>query len=147
MTRFARTIYEGSTSGRDVILATSVAMIAEKPFWGWGPVAWQRELGVGAHNHFVYLLLEGGILGAAPYLFAGFLCLLSAWRYRKTDWGKVCLATLSTLIVSNLNMDYPSSKTMWLIIAACLSLSLPNPANDLSGTSPYPPVASRRFRQ
>jgi hypothetical protein len=127
LTRLASTFYEGNTSGRDKLLAAAYPMFLEKPVWGWGPVAWQERLNYDIHNHFVYLLLEGGILGSAPYFIALLMCCWSVWRARTSDWGKLCFAVLLTLFFTKLSINFPSFKAMWLVFAACAALTLKSP--------------------
>jgi O-antigen ligase len=126
LTRLGSTLNDGNSSGRDKLLAAAYPLILEKPVFGWGPVVWQTELGYDIHNHFVYLFLEGGIVGATPYLLGFLLCCWSVWRCRNTDWGKLCFAALMTMFLTNLSINFPSFKAMWLVIAACASLTLRN---------------------
>jgi O-antigen ligase len=138
MTRLGQTYYEGDYSGRDSLWERSLAMIPEKPFLGWGPVEWQERLGKDAHSHYLYLLLEVGIIGTIPYIAGLLLCLRNIWRSRDTDWGKICLAAFVMLMVANLGLNFPSFKTMWFVIAVCLAIGRPcnaDPFRNLSDMS------------
>jgi O-antigen ligase len=126
---------EHNLSGRSSIVADSIEMFAEKPLWGWGPVEWWEELGTDTHNLFLYLLLEVGILGMIPYLAALFLCLRSLWRSRQSEWGKLCFAAFSTIMIANLGVNYRNFKPMWLLIAAALSLTIQSSRSRLAGLS------------
>src|SRR5262249_18392152 len=77
LSRLERTYENGDTAGRDKITAASIEMISEKPLLGWQPVVLWYELGArtsspfikrDAHNLFLHLLLEVGLLGATPFL-------------------------------------------------------------------------------
>jgi O-antigen ligase len=122
MSRLAQTYYQGDSSGREGLWQAALDMSVEKPFLGWGPVEWENRLGKDVHNHYLYLLLEVGIIGTIPYIGGLVLCLRNIWKSRDTDWGKICLAAFSMLMISNLGFNFPSFKTMWFVIAVCLAV-------------------------
>src|SRR5206468_10594663 len=94
--------YEGSMAGREDIFPAAVGMILERPVFGWGPILWAHELGqrtgVGgerdAHNLWLALLLEVGVVGAIPFSVGFWLCGLSTWRARLGTFGLLPLALL-----------------------------------------------------
>jgi len=122
--------YEGNTAGRDEIYAAAMAMIAERPIFGWQPVAAQYELGRrlynlevqrAAHNLFLHLLMEGGIIGTIPFLVALWLCGRAAWHARIGSLGMLPLALLVTLFAQSMAHTGLTSKPSWLILALAVA--------------------------
>jgi O-antigen ligase len=118
--------YEGNTAGRDQIYATALHMIAERPLLGWQPIVAQHELGRRlynawrgreAHNLFLHLLLEGGIVGTVPFLVALWLCTQAAWQGRTGRLGMLPLALLVTLLAYCMTHTSLAKKLPWLILA------------------------------
>lgn len=129
LTRFADG-YSGNLSGRQIIVPASLEMIFERPVLGWQPVAYWEELGrrVGqiwgardAHNLIFHLLLEVGLIGAAPFLMGVFLCVMGAWRARNGKFGNLPLALLLMTLSSNLTHTYLTRKPQWLILALAVA--------------------------
>jgi len=87
MGRIEKTI-EGDSSGRDVIYATALdtwlnGEHSYNLFLGAGTDATMHLMGVRAHNDWLEILVDFGLLGAVFYL-AFFVCLLkTAWRNKK----------------------------------------------------------------
>ena len=117
--------YEGKLSDRQQITAAAVDMVAEKPIFGWKPVEFWQELGrrVGhffgtrdAHNLFLHLLLEVGIVGAVPFLAGLWLCVQAAWKGRGGPLGIVPLALLAAVLTANLTHTYLTRKPFWLVM-------------------------------
>src|SRR5207244_1509334 len=111
LSRLERTYETGDTAGRDKITAASKEMISEKPLLGWRPVVLWYELGArtrspfiirDAHNLFLHLLLEVGLLGATPFLIGLGLCVRAAWTARVCSLGLLPLVLLVTMIVGNM---------------------------------------------
>ena len=126
--RWKRTYETGNTAGRDTIFAASADMIAEKPLWGWGPVAFTYELGPrvrypyrDAHNLFLHLLMEGGLLGATPFLIGLGLCVRAAWTARVRSLGLLPLVWLVTMIVGNMAIIWLARKALWLVLALSIA--------------------------
>ena len=130
--RWQRTIYEGNSAGRDVILASSLSMISERPFWGWGPVEYQSELMLrfsnlyadldqDPHNLILSVVLEVGIIGGMPLFIAIALCGGAAWKARAGELGVLPFALLVTLLVGLQFHTWLLNKPLWLILAACLA--------------------------
>ena len=122
--RFEATYKEGSVAGRDVIFSKAVDMILERPIFGWHPVAHWRELGfrVGewerdAHNLFLHLLLEVGLVGTIPFFIGFLVCLRSAWRASGGTLGLVFLALMITILVTNMSGTNLATKPFWFILA------------------------------
>jgi O-antigen ligase len=124
--RWRQAVDEGRLSGREKIAPTATDMIGEQPILGWKPVEFQHELGrrLGyiwegrdAHNLYMHLLLEVGLLGALPFLIGLYICGRSAWRGRRGNLGLMPLACLTTLLVANLFLTQLQVKWLWLILA------------------------------
>ena len=128
--RLERSFYEGDTAGRDEIMARAVDMFFEEPLLGWGPVRSRVELGsrVGwsqrdAHNLYLSVLIETGLLGAIPF-FAGLLLVArEAWEGRVGREGALPLAILGCLLITNLSGTWHNRKLFWLILAYALASS------------------------
>jgi len=120
----------GDTAGRDKLIAAARGMIAEKPLWGWGAIVWSYELGAregkglkyrGAHNLVLDLLMEGGLLGAMPFLIGLGLCVRAAWTARGCHLGLLPLVWLITMLVANMSGEWLVSKSMWLVLTLSLA--------------------------
>ena len=124
--RWRQAVDEGHLSGRETIAPTAIAMIAERPILGWKPVEYQyelaRRLGLiwerkDAHNLYMHLLLEVGLLGAVPFLVGLYICGRAAWKDRTGSLGLMPLACLTTVLVANLFLTQLQVKWVWLILA------------------------------
>lgn len=129
MGRFTYTLETGDTAHRDVIFESTVSMIEERPIVGWLPVECWWELGArtdspwgvrDAHNLFLYVLMEVGLLGSIPFLLGVWLCARSAWRARLGVFGILPLSMLATVIGLNLSGTWITRKQMWLMFAVVL---------------------------
>jgi O-antigen ligase len=132
--RFEKSYDTGDSSGRDRIYRASLEMIAEKPLLGWRPIVLAYELGPRAkvgrqagwgqqdpHNLLFYLLLEGGLLGATPFLIGLGLCVRAAWTARVGSLGLFPLVLLWTTLVSGMFGTPLHTKLLWLIFAISLA--------------------------
>jgi O-antigen ligase len=131
MARWTRTINDGDVAGRDTIMAHSLDMILESPLIGWGPNAFQYELewryaGIrdlsapqSSHNLELEAFLEGGALGAFPFLLGIALCCRSAWKSRREGIGMVRIAALAAILVNAQFIPYSAAKPLWLMLAIC----------------------------
>src|SRR5262249_50046273 len=129
--RWRQTYYEGDLAGRDEIYAIVGDMILEKPVLGWS-VPGNYELGRreggrffstarDAHNTFLALLLEVGIVGATPFFVGLWLCGLSAWRARLGNLGLLPLALMFTLVACMMSGNFVPMKQLWLMLAFTLA--------------------------
>ncbi len=131
LSRFERSYDTGDTAGRDQIFAASIEMISEKPLLGWRPVVLWYELGArtrspfiirDAHNLFLHLLLEVGLLGAMPFFIGLGLCVRAAWTARVRSLGLFPLVWLITMIAANMSDTMLSTKSLWLVLILSLAL-------------------------
>lgn len=132
--RFGRTFEEGSLAGREQIYPAAIAMFAERPLLGWGPVANQFEIGKrvprepyalregqlpmrDAHNLVLELLTATGVAGATPFLIGFVLCCRGAWRGRRGPDGVQAVALLAALLPGIVSGTWIASKILWLAMA------------------------------
>jgi O-antigen ligase len=126
--RFERFYNTGDTSGRDRIYAASIEMISEKPLLGWQPIVLGYELGprvgkvgMDPHNLVFFLLLEGGLLGATPFLIGLGLCVRAAWTARVGSLGVFPLVWLTTMIVDSMTISALVYKSLWFVLMVSLA--------------------------
>jgi O-antigen ligase len=118
--------FEGDLAGREKIIPTAIEMISERPFFGWNPVEFNYELGgrlnaisgnKDAHDLYLHLLLEVGLVGAFPFLVGIGLCARAAWRSRAGPFGSLPLALLLAMLAGNLSGTWIDRKFLWLVLA------------------------------
>ena len=137
--RWRQTYYEGDLSRREDIFATSYQMILERPFLGWHPVECFYELGRrgegistprDAHNLYLALLLEVGIIGTIPYLAGLCICARAAWKARLGNLGLLPMALLSVLFAGSLAGNATVWKQQWLLLALAFGASVSTRVNE-----------------
>jgi O-antigen ligase len=128
--RWQQTIQEGATSKRDVIFAAAFEMFLERPIIGWHPLEFLGELGkrtgipfIGAHNLYLHLLLEVGLLGAIPFFTGLFLCFRAAWKTRSGPLGSIPFALLVTVLVGNMSGEFVEWRSFWFVLALAVASS------------------------
>jgi O-antigen ligase len=126
--RWETTFYDADLSGRQEIYREAIGMILESPLIGWGPVNHHWELGprVGLpyrdeHNLVLFLLAEGGLLGALPFFAGLWLCWREAWKGRHGSQGVLPVAMLAFLSVVSLNQPIYGRKIFWLVLSYALA--------------------------
>jgi O-antigen ligase len=130
--RWNRTYYEGSLEGREDIFAVAAEMISERPILGWQPIDYYYELGrrIGgvyfskgrdAHNLFLTVLLQVGVIGAIPFLVGLWSCGQSAWRARLGNLGLLPLSLLFCDLAVSMSGTSLLLKSHWLILALTLA--------------------------
>jgi O-antigen ligase len=130
LSRWQATYYEGDVNTRDEITDAAIDMFIEKPLFGWQPVAFNHELGArlragsgvrDAHNLFLHLILQVGIVGTIPFLVGLWLCGWEAWKARTGNFGVLPLALLLTILAANMTHTFMTIKQLWLILALALA--------------------------
>ena len=128
MQRWQQTVYEGRFDGREEIVPTALQMFIERPLVGWQPVIFQyelgRRLGVGskdAHNLFLHLLLEVGIVGTVPFLMGLWRCVQTAWQLRAEHLGLLPLALFITLMAATMSHTDLAQKWFWVVLVCAAS--------------------------
>jgi O-antigen ligase len=127
--------YEGDLAGREEIISAGLKMFMERPLLGWQPIIFGRELGrrLGvyerdAHNLFLHLLLEVGIVGTAPFLIGLWKCAQTAWQARTGRLGLLPLALFITLLVAMMSHTHLTQKWVWLVLACAANSLTADPA-------------------
>lgn len=154
--RWEKTYYEGDLAGREDIFPAAGEMIRERPIVGWQSVNWVYELGrrVGgvwtwrgrdAHNLYLAVLLETGLLGAVPFFIGLWWCTRAAWRARHGPLGLMPLGLLFTLLVGGMSLTPLYSKVPWLILA--LTLAGRTPTHNRTGKRLSPGLTKQGLRR
>jgi O-antigen ligase len=131
-------VSEGDAANRQNIYPAAVDMIVERPIFGWQPVVASYELGkrvnnvarpLSAHNLWLHLLTEVGIVGTVPFLVALWLCVRAAWKARIGPLGMLPLALLVTFLAYSMAHAGWALKPVWLF----LSLAVAAPFSRVRG--------------
>jgi O-antigen ligase len=153
--RYMRAIYENNMAGREKIFPAAWDMFKEKPLIGWGPIDYMYELekrvriakdptthktsgsnkgAMDTHNMFLGVLTSTGLFGAVPLFICVILCMLAAWRGRRSSQGVLPLVMVVTVILINMSGNWIVSKLDWLMMAYALAsasfalAAIPRPA-------------------
>jgi O-antigen ligase len=122
--------YEGKESTRDRIYEEAFVMVSERPFRGWQPSEFAYELGSrtglisgrDAHNLYLHLLLEVGLMGAVPFLIGLSLCGQAAWKARSRSLGLLPLAIFVAILVEGMSSTTIYKKPTWFILAVAIAV-------------------------
>jgi O-antigen ligase len=114
-------------SGRERIYPALLGMAAERPLQGWGAEKNRRELAarvpqmeesaLDAHNLYLHVLTEVGIVGSLPFVVALALSLQAARRSVRTRHGLLPLVLLCSVLVASLASTWILRKPFWFFIA------------------------------
>ena len=123
--RVQRSYYEGSLGSREAIIPTAIEMILERPVFGWHPIEMWYELAIhtgwsgisDAHNLFLHLLLEVGLVGTIPFFVGLCLCGWATWKARSGSLGLVPVASFLAILTTNMSGTGLYNKELWLIFA------------------------------
>lgn len=126
--RWELTVDQGSLSGRETIFVVASEMFKEKPLLGWGPGYQTWELGSrlgylnkDAHNMYLRLLIEGGVVGAFPFIMGLWFCLHAAWKARHSRQGIVPMIMLLFLLLMSLSGVPYFRKIFWVVLSFALA--------------------------
>jgi O-antigen ligase len=118
-----------SLGGRFKLWQAGVKALTERPLTGYGAGFWRQAVApwLGpdpqvAHNSFISVAVETGIVGLLLYLgmfFAVFLALMRLPSFER----RFTLVLLATLIVAMLPLSWDDQKSVWFVLAALLGLS------------------------
>jgi O-antigen ligase len=118
-----------SLGGRFRIWQAGVDAFAQRPLTGYGPGSWRTAvtpwLGPNpqvAHNSFLSVLVEEGMLGLLFYL-TMFVAVFLAVRRLPSLERRFALVLLATLVVAMSPLSWEDQKTVWFILAALLGLA------------------------
>jgi O-antigen ligase len=118
-----------SLGGRFTLWKAGVKAFTQRPVVGYGTGAWGTAvspwLGPNpqvAHNSFLSVLVETGIVGLLLYLTMFVAVFLAALRLPTLE-RRFALVLLATLILAMLPLTWEDQKPVWFILAALLGLS------------------------
>jgi O-antigen ligase len=106
-------------------------MISERPLVGWQPIQFEYELGSrtgntksgikAAHNLYLHLFMEVGVIGAVPFLIGLWLCGQGAWKARNRYLGLLPLALLVSCLASGIGSNTIKTKEIWFVLAVTVA--------------------------
>jgi O-antigen ligase len=122
--------YDGQESTRDRVYEEALVMISQRPLVGWQPVEFWYELGSrtyarsirDAHNTYLHLLLEVGIVGAVPFLIGLWLCGQAAWKARNRNLGLLPLAIFLATLAEGMSLTSIHLKPTWFFLAVTVAV-------------------------
>jgi O-antigen ligase len=153
-------VEEGRLGGRLKIWTAGLKAFAQKPVVGYGPSAFKRAIDPWllqrnqvAHNSFLSVLVEQGMVGLTLYLIM-FVAAARAALLLPPLERRFALVLLAALVASMMPLTSEDSKRVWVILAAIVGLSqtyLVRPAVPWqlrrAPTAPMPrPVSAARAR-
>ena len=122
--RWRRATEEGNLAGRERIYPAALAMVAEKPLFGWGPEEhiyvlgeWTGKYRRDTHNMFLWIATELGLTAMVPFAIGVFLCGTGAWRGRKGPLGSLPFGIFLVLLTMNMSVTMLFNKATWLAFA------------------------------
>lgn len=78
-----------------------------------------------AHNNFLQLFAEGGILGIGAYCFMLAVFFVWGWKQRKNIYGVIFLASTSALVLYSLTdhtlVVYSAMRVYWFLLGLCIA--------------------------
>jgi O-antigen ligase len=125
--RWGEALEEREVSGRERIYPELLRMIGERPLQGWGMQNNRVELGqrvprlvegaLDAHNLYLHVITEVGVVGSLPFWFALFLCVRSAHLARRSRHGLLPLVLVAATLVTNMVTTGILAKPLWFVLA------------------------------
>jgi O-antigen ligase len=127
--RFASTgsdLSDAHVGGRGKIWLAGIKAFAQQPFFGYGTGMFRKAVfpfGVSqvAHNAFLSVLVEQGMIGLLFYLAMFGLVFLSILNLRSFD-RRFALVLFATTIVAMLPLTWEDDKAVWFILGALMGL-------------------------
>ena len=135
--------------GRGRIWLAGVKAFAQQPFFGYGTGMFKtavRPFGINqiAHNAFLSVLVEQGLVGLFFYLSMFGLVLLSILNLRSFD-RRFALVLFGATVVAMMPLSWEDVKAVWFILGALIALcNAPVPAPQPAPWQPPRPVPLRR---
>lgn len=130
--RFASTgtdVQDLRFGGRFKLWMAGVRAFAKRPVMGYGTSGFTRavdeQLGANtqvAHNSFLSVLVEQGIVGFVPYSMM-FVAVFLAVRRLPTLERRFALVLLTTLVIAMLPLTWEHRKAVWFVLAVLIGLS------------------------
>jgi O-antigen ligase len=142
-----------SLGGRFRLWRAGMHAFSDRPVMGYGTASFKHaitpELGYTAqtaHNSYLSVLVEEGLIGLLLFLFMLSMVFLDAFRLPRLE-RRFALVLLATLCVAMLPLTWEDEKPVWLIMAALIGLShaeARRAARPLRQPFPPPPVGVGR---
>jgi O-antigen ligase len=136
-------IATGDLTGRMEIWREGIAVFVQHPLLGIGNNAFITAIATinpyrGAHNTFLGLLVQVGIIGFALFAIILAMTIRYAWHQPKWD-SRFWLTLLMVWIIGNVSLSFQSEKSTWLILAlVAASASLPMQRDESRLRSGFP---------
>ena len=119
----------GDLSERDKTIPIALAMISERPIFGWHPVASAYEINarrglkgsMDAHNLLLSMLAEVGVVGTIPFFVGLWLSFRAAWMSRRGDLGLMPLSLLLAVLALHMGNPLVLWKPFWLVMGLTLA--------------------------
>lgn len=122
-------VQDGSFGGRFKLWRAGLQVFITRPFLGWGTASFMPAiatlLGVRAqvaHNSFISVLVEQGMIGLLLYLTMFITVFRSILTLRVLE-KRFALVLFGTLIVAMLPLTWEDRKSVWVVLAILLGLS------------------------
>lgn len=120
---------EGGLSGRYRIWRAGLKAFAQKPVVGWGTSSfrgatspWMGTQPKVAHNSFLSVLVEEGIIGFVLFMTMFWAVLLAVLRLPQLE-RRFALVLLAALLVAMMPLTWEDRKSVWVILAILVGLS------------------------
>ncbi len=126
--RVEESVFEGDLAHREDIYPAAAEMFLERPLFGWHPIelwyqlndrtGWRsrRQL-TDTHNLILHVLLEGGLIGAVPFLIGIGSCVWAAWKSRSGNLHLCPLALIVAVLIANMSTTGIYDKHLWVFLA------------------------------
>jgi O-antigen ligase len=140
---------DAHVGGRGPIWAAGIKAFALQPFFGYGTGMFRTAVnpfGINqvAHNAFLSVLVEQGMLGLLLYLGMFGMVFLSIKKLRYLD-GRFTKVLFATVIVTMLPLTWEDDKVVWFVLGALIGLgNAPQPAPQPPAWLPPRPMPRRR---
>lgn len=125
--RFEAAWYARDSSARDDIYLTSIELIQQNPWKGYGMSNHAYQIGAwdptliktpyrDAHNIVLAAVLQAGVIGASLYAVGLFSILANVWRLRATKEAFLFFGVVGFLLIGNLLLPFDLRKVHWLML-------------------------------
>lgn len=133
--RLERSVTEGDSAGRTGIYDAAWAMFLERPLFGYGGANNRFVLGThlnyatrdtgradrDAHNTFLAVLTEVGLVGGLPFIAALLLGLWRGWRCGRRTGDALPFALMCALLVASTVGTGSRQKLFWIVFATAVA--------------------------
>ena len=139
--RWEEALTKGKLANRENLYPAAWKMVQEKPYTGWGPIAYRYEVGArtyhfynhknaDTHNIYLQVLVQSGIVGGVPFFLGLLACLVAGWKSRKGLHGILPFAMMVAVLVINTSGEWMYVKIQWFLFGYILSRSRAVPVEE-----------------